>query len=112
MASFLKLPQQRLGRAAQMLRTTFSALTIAAALGGSAFMPAAASAQDRDHDWRHDDHRVYDWNHRDYHSWNRDEDRYYRAYLNEHRYRYRAFSHMNKKRQREYWRWRHEHGYR
>jgi hypothetical protein len=109
MASFLKLPQQRLGRAAQMLRKTFSALTIVAALVGSALMPAAASAQDRDHDWRHDDHRVYDRSHRDYHNWNGDEDRMYREYLETHHRHYLAYSHMNRKQQQAYWHWRHDH---
>jgi len=89
-----------------MLKKTFSALTLVAALGGSVLIPATANAQSGV------ELRFYDRSHRDYHHWNRNEDRFYREYLNEHRYRYRAFSHMNKKQQREYWRWRHEHGYR
>ena len=88
-----------------MLKKTFSALTLVAALGGSVFLPGTATAQGVDL-------RFYDRSHRDYHHWNRNEDRFYREYLNEHRYRYRSFSHMNKKQQKEYWRWRHEHGYR
>lgn len=89
-----------------MLKKTFSALTLVAALGGSVLLPSTASAQSGV------EFRFYDRSHRDYHHWNRNEDRYYREYLNERRYRYRSFSHMNKKQQREYWRWRHEHGYR
>jgi hypothetical protein len=85
-----------------MLKKTFSALTLMAALGGSVLLPVSAQAQGVEL-------RFYDRSHRDYHRWNRDEDRLYREYLNEHRRRYRAFSRMNRQQQREYWRWRHEH---
>jgi hypothetical protein len=86
-----------------MLKNTFSALTLMAALGGSVVLPAVAQAQGVQL-------RFYDRSHRDYHRWNSDEDRLYREYLNEHRRRYRAFSRMNRHQQREYWRWRHDHG--
>jgi hypothetical protein len=90
--------------AAHMFKRTFSALTIMAALGGSALLPVTAAAQDREHD-----RRLYDRTHRDYHNWNRDEDRVYREYLQAHHRRYLAFSRMNKKQQRAYWQWRHDH---
>ena len=55
------------------------------------------------------EHRVYDSVHKDYHTWNGDEDRRYRTYLDEHHEKYRNFSRLSKKRQREYWQWRHDH---
>jgi hypothetical protein len=85
-----------------MLKKTFSAVTLMAALGGSALLPATAQAQGIQF-------RFYDRTHHDYHRWNRNEDRLYREYLNEHHRRYRAFSRMDREQQREYWRWRHEH---
>jgi hypothetical protein len=92
-----------------MLKKTFSALTVIAALGASALLPATASAQDRDHDRQQHERRMYDRTHRDYHNWNGDEDRVYREYLESHHRRYVQFSRMNKKQQRAYWQWRHDH---
>jgi ribulose kinase len=92
-----------------MMKKVLSALTVAAALGGTAFMPAAASAQDRDHDGYRDDHRVYDRSHHDYHSWNGNEDRKYREYLETHHRHYTAYSRMNRTQQQAYWQWRHDH---
>ena len=92
-----------------MLRKTFSALTVIAALGASALLPATASAQDRDHERQVQERRMYDRTHRDYHNWNGDEDRVYREYLRERHRRYLAFSRMNGRQQRAYWQWRHEH---
>ena len=90
-----------------MLKKTFSALTIMAALGGSALLPATALAQDRDHHER--EQRMYDRTHKDYHAWNGDEDRMYRQYLSEHHRKYVVFSRTNKKQQQAYWQWRHDH---
>ncbi len=92
-----------------MMKKVLSALTVAAALGGTAFMPAVASAQDRDRDSRYDDHRVYDRSHHDYHHWNGYEDRRYRDYLETHHRHYMAYSRMNRKQQQAYWQWRHDH---
>ena len=72
-----------------MLKKTFSALTVMAALGGSVLLPVTAQAQGISL-------RFYDRSHKDYHRWNRDEDVRYRAYL-------------NRAQQQEYWRWRHDH---
>ena len=52
---------------------------------------------------------MYDAVHKDYHVWNDDEDRRYRSYLEEHHETYEDFSRLSKKRQREYWQWRHDH---
>ena len=86
-----------------MLKKTFSALTLVAALGGSVLLPATASAQSGV------ELRFYDRSHRDYHRWNGNEDRRYRAYLAERHRRYLAFERASRDRQRAYWRWRHDH---
>jgi len=88
-----------------MLKTTLSALTVMAALGGTALVPATAQAQNRDHH----ETRMYDRTHRDYHAWNGDEDRLYREWLGQHHHKYRSFSHLNRNQQRAYWQWRHDH---
>jgi len=88
-----------------MLKTTLSALTVMAALGGTALMPATVQAKHRD---RHEI-RMFDRTHHDYHAWNGDEDRLYREWLGQHHHKYRSFWHLNRNQQRAYWRWRHEH---
>ena len=76
----------------------------------------AAAAQDRDDHARQEDHarqqeehRYYDSVHHDYHTWNGDEDRRYREFMEERHHRYRDFSRLNKKDQQAYWQWRHDH---
>lgn len=90
-----------------MLTKTLSAFTVMAALSAGAVLPATAAAQDRDR--RQTERRLYDRNHRDYHTWNGDEDRLYREYLQSHHRRFRAFARMNRSQQRAYWQWRHDH---
>ena len=90
-----------------MFRRTLSALTVMAALAGSLFLPGTALAKNPKHKVKHDA-RVYDRAYRDYHAWNGDEDRFYRAYLAEHRRPYVTFSRTNKKQQHAYWQWRHD----
>lgn len=55
--------------------------------------------------------RYYDRDRRDYHEWNEAERRAYRHWLMEERHEreYREYNRLNAERQREYWRWRHEH---
>ena len=73
-----------------------------------------ARPQDRDRDDRErreraeHNRRVYDTYRRDYHNWDRDEDARYRQWLAERHRDYRDIDRLNRKRQREYWRWRHE----
>ena len=67
--------------------------------------PVAARADDRNHQEK----RYYDRDGRDYHTWNNNEDRAYRQYLEEQRREYRVFPKMRAPQQREYFRWRHEH---
>lgn len=73
-------------------------------LGTQLLVPAAMRAD-------HDDHRYYDREHRDYHARNEAENRAYRHWLMEERreHQYREYNRLNAERQREYWRWRHEH---
>ena len=63
----------------------------------------------------HDDHRgekrYYDRDGRDYHYWNDGEDRQYRAYLEERHEVYVPFVKINVGRRREYFKYRHEHGF-
>jgi hypothetical protein len=85
-----------------MFKGILLAFTLITTLGGVALVPATASAQGVEL-------RFYDRGHKDYHRWNGDEDRRYRAYLAERHRRYLAFQRASRTRQREYWRWRHEH---
>ena len=56
-------------------------------------------------------HRYYDRDRRDWHEWNEGENRAYRHWLMEEQRerRFRAYNRLHAERQREYWRWRHEH---
>jgi hypothetical protein len=57
-----------------------------------------------------DDHRYYDRDHKDYHAWNDGEARAYRHWIEEERHeKYVDWNRASRERQREYWRWRHEH---
>jgi hypothetical protein len=71
-------------------------------LAGTLLAPAAMFAKER---------RYYDRERRDWHVWNNAENRAYRHWLMEeqHERRYRAYAQLRAERQREYWRWRHEH---
>jgi hypothetical protein len=84
-----------------MIRRTFFAFTLVAAIGGSALFATPALAKPTVVI------RYYDRDHRDYHRWNRVEDRRYRAYLAERHRRYLAFQRASRQRQIAYWRWRH-----
>ena len=90
------------------MRTLISAFALVAAFSVTALVPATASAGDRDEPTPQE-HRVYDREHKDYHNWTKDEDHMYREYLGEQHRKYRAYSHLSAKQQREYWRWRHDH---
>ena len=58
---------------------------------------------------RERDRRYYDAQRHDWHEWNAQEDRAYRQYMQERRQEYRDYGRLNKKQQREYWEWRHNH---
>ncbi len=76
-----------------------ASLTMAAPIAGAAEKHHATTTAPR---------RVYDPYRRDYHDWNRDEQRAYRAYLNERHRSYLAYRHQRLAERRAYWRWRHE----
>jgi len=69
----------------------------------SLIAPVAMLADDH-----HGEKRYYD---RDYHYWNGDEDRQYRAYLVEQHRQYVPFVKVNVRRRQEYFKYRHEHGF-
>jgi hypothetical protein len=78
------------------------ALCMAAAV----FTPTAVMADDH-----HGEKRYYDKAHHDYHYWNDGEDRQYRAYLVERHEVYVPFVQVNRRHRDEYFRYRHEHGF-
>ena len=81
-------------------------------LGGllmAAFVVAPVAVMADDH---HREKRYYDRDHRDYHYWNDGEHRQYRAYLVEQHRAYVPFVKVNVRRRQEYFRHRHEHGFR
>lgn len=56
-------------------------------------------------------HRYYDREHKDWHNWDEHESAAYRHWLMEERreHQYREYERLERRRQAEYWRWRHEH---
>jgi hypothetical protein len=84
-------------------------LLVAAAVATLSFSAVPVLAQDHGEQRATQEHRVYDPVHKDYHTWNDDENRRYREYLEEHHEKYRDYSRLSKKRQKEYWQWRHDH---
>lgn len=78
-----------------------SALVLSTVLIG----PVATRADDSNHHEK----RYYDRSGRDYHTWNNNEDRAYRAYLQEQHRNYRNFNKENRGQQQQYFKWRHEH---
>lgn len=82
--------------------TAMKRLVAVLLLSGSLLMPLAGFAAER---------RYYDRDHRDWHAWNENENRAYRHWLMEERRerQYREYRRLRAERQREYWRWRHEH---
>jgi len=73
-----------------------SALLVSATL----FTPAAMKAADK---------RYYDRDGKDYHTWNKQEDRAYRVYLEGQHRPFVEFSKTKPAQQREYFKWRHDH---
>ncbi len=78
------------------MKSFFGTLIMAAALTA----PVAAQAVDV---------RIYDKGHKDYHVWNDNEDRAHRRWLEERHEQNREWKRENTSRQRDYWKWRHEH---
>jgi hypothetical protein len=76
-------------------------------MAASLIAPVAVSADDNNNR----DKRYYDRDGKDYHTWNGDEDRQYRAYLVEQHRVYVPFVKVKVRQQREYFKYRHEHGF-
>lgn len=55
-------------------------------------------------------YRVYDPEFSTYHRWDRNEDLQFRFYLDSRHEPYRSFRSLDEHQQRDYWRWRHDHG--
>ena len=83
---------------------------VTAFLAAALAVPLAGALQDHDnHDHDRDDHRIYDRDHKDYHTWDANEDRAYRGWLETRHETYLDFNRLDAKRQQEYWAWRHNH---
>lgn len=79
-------------------------LILGAILAGAMLTaPIVARADD------HNEKRYYDRDGRDYHRWDSHEDRAYRVYLQAQHRDYREFNREKSNRQREYFKWRHDH---
>jgi hypothetical protein len=53
--------------------------------------------------------RVYDRDHKDYHNWDDHENRAWGIFLTNNHRNHHEFAKANRREQREYWNWRHEH---
>jgi hypothetical protein len=70
----------------------------------------ALTPQDDNHEkHERDEHRIYDTERKDYHNWDATEDGAYRHWLDGRHETYVEYARLDKKRQKEYWKWRHEH---
>jgi hypothetical protein len=75
-------------------------------MAASLIAPVVVTAEEH-----HGEKRYYDKNGRDYHYWNGDEDRQYRAYVVEQHRQYVPFVRVKVRERQEYFRYRHEHGF-
>ncbi len=83
-------------------------LILCGLLLAASFIAPVAVMADGD---RHRERRYYDQDGRDYHTWNDREDREYRQYLVERHRQYVVFTKTRASQRREYFRYRHEHGF-
>lgn len=89
----------------KLVASFFLSAALMAPLGAFA-MPVP---QDDHEKHEQEEHRVYDKEHRDYHNWDDAEDRAYRGWLESRHETYVEFNRLDEKRQRAYWKWRHDH---
>jgi hypothetical protein len=75
-------------------------------VAASLFAPVVMTAEEH-----HGEKRYYDRTGRDYHYWNGEEDRQYRAYVVEQHRQYVPFVRVKPRERQEYFRYRHEHGF-
>ena len=87
------------------MRKYFSVLLLGACLCAPAMLPAQDDRHEHDRD-----KKYYDPYKRDYHEWNENENRAWRHYVTEERRgEFHDWDRANKREQRDYWRWRHDH---
>jgi hypothetical protein len=84
------------------------ALILGGVLMAASFITPVATMADDDH---YRERRYYVRDGRDYHRWNDQEERQYRAYLVDRHREYVVFPRVRAPQRREYFRWRHEHGF-
>ncbi|HLV87215.1 MAG TPA: hypothetical protein VKV39_09590 [Candidatus Sulfotelmatobacter sp.] len=94
-------------RESQYLACLMLSAALAAPLG--AFARTAPQDDHERHEQEEREHRVYDPDHKEYHNWDRREDEAYRRWLDTKHEAYVAYEKLDHKKQREYWKWRHEH---
>ena len=75
---------------------------------GAMAMPAPQDDHER-HEQEERERKVYDRDHKDYHTWDQREDEAYRHWLDDRHHAYVDYEHLDRKAQREYWKWRHAH---
>ena len=75
-------------------------------MAASLVAPVVVTAEEH-----HGEKRYYDRSGRDYHYWNDGEDRQYRAYVVEQHRQYVPFVRVRPRERQEYFRYRHEHGF-
>jgi hypothetical protein len=82
-------------------------------LSAALMAPFAAHAiptpQDDHQQQKEEQRRVYDAEHKVYHNWDDHEDAAYRHWLESRHETYVDYQKLDEKRQRAYWKWRHDH---
>jgi len=94
-------------RSNKLLTSVVLSSALLAPIGAMA-MPRPQDDHER-HEQEEREHRVYDPYHKEYHNWNQKEDEAYRHWLEDRHEAYVDYQHLDRKKQREYWKWRHEH---
>ncbi|HEY1679047.1 MAG TPA: hypothetical protein VGG04_15125 [Candidatus Sulfotelmatobacter sp.] len=92
-------------------KTLVSSLVLSVALAAPLALSATPAGQD-EHEKREQEmheRRVYDATHKQYRNWDAHEDEAYRRWLEERHEKYVDYGKLNKKRQEDYWKWRHDH---
>ena len=84
-------------------------LSAAFLLPVGAFAFPAPQDDHEKHEQEMHERRVYDSVHKQYRNWDSHEDEAYRRWFTERHETYVDFGKLDKKRQEEYWKWRHEH---
>lgn len=89
------------------MASIFLSAALMAPLGAMA-MPRPQDDHER-HEREEHERRVYDPYQRDYHNWDQREDEAYRRWLEQKHETYTEYDRLDRRRQDDYWRWRHRH---